>query len=565
MVGTPVNQLDYVDYDFADLVDQLNTVLQASNTWRDVLASSTGETLIEFYAYVANMILYYVERTAEEMYIQTAQRKSSVVNLVSLLNYTPYRSVSAIGSVTFTLSEAHATQVFIPAQTTLLQTTGGLYYSVSQSSVIAIGQTSLTVPVIQGEWFTNTYTSAGGSNQSYDISNTEVENENLTVSVNGVLWTPVTTFIEAVATSQVYQIIANLDDTLTILFGDGIAGMEPGSGEQIIISFLQSDGTSGNVYSTGVINRLISTIYDSDGEEVTNLTVSNPTSVIGGTDAETVEQIRVNGPQVFSTGQRAITRSDFLAILGNYPSVASSNVWGENDLNPPNYDAFNTIYISTVLQDWQLPTTEFNQTLGDTLYDYSSLTVKYSFVAPQIVQVMPYVSIYVQSSYSLSAVQSAVGTAFEDAFELGVTSKLGQNVRYASVITTIQAVPGVSYVYLALNVYQPLTYSFTSTYDFGIVAPLLDMVAGTVKLYKGTLQIGVDNGAGGWTAIASGYSLGGNLNYTTGAVNVDITPTQASNADIYIAYEQDENGDLVVDLDQILEYFDMNVPVLAYS
>ena len=90
------NNLDYVNYDFDDLVVQLINRLSQGDAWKDTYRSATGEMLIELLAYVGNLVLYYIERRAEESYIATAKNRSSVVNLVKLLNYNPKRKVSSI-------------------------------------------------------------------------------------------------------------------------------------------------------------------------------------------------------------------------------------------------------------------------------------------------------------------------------------------------------------------------------------------------------------------------------------------------------------------------------------
>ena len=96
--------LDFTDYDFDDLVDQLTNRLKERDAWKDTYRSSTGQMLIELFSYIGNMVLYYVERRAEESYILTAKNKSSIVNLVRLLNYIPKRKASAVGILRMTLT-----------------------------------------------------------------------------------------------------------------------------------------------------------------------------------------------------------------------------------------------------------------------------------------------------------------------------------------------------------------------------------------------------------------------------------------------------------------------------
>jgi len=52
------NLLDYVSYDFDQLVLQLQDRLRQTDAWKDVYRSSTGQMLIELLAYVLNLALY---------------------------------------------------------------------------------------------------------------------------------------------------------------------------------------------------------------------------------------------------------------------------------------------------------------------------------------------------------------------------------------------------------------------------------------------------------------------------------------------------------------------------
>ena len=564
MSNAQVSPLSYVLYSIAQLTTQINQLLLQSDVWSDILTSSTGEIMVNFLVCLTNMQLYYVERTAEELYLLTAQKDSSINNIVALLNYTPPRNISATGSVVITNSVVDSNNIYFPAQTPVL-TPSGYYYNVTQSSVLLGGQSTVTIPVVEGQWFNNTYSSNGLPNQTYTINNTSVENSNYAVVVNGVTWTSITTWINTTTTSQVYKVLSNFNGTLTIQFGNGVFGAIPTSGQAIIISYLQSSGANGNLFNTNVPMSFPNPIYDSTTTAITTLSATNPSPIIGGSNAQTAAETAYLAPQVFQTGQRAVTPADFEAILDNYPGVATSNVWGEKDIGAPNYSLMNKVFISTVLQNWQIPSSSFNLTVGNFLYNQSSLCVLYSFVTPQIIQVMPYVSLYVYQGYSLSAVQAAVSNVFQEQFLLGSTSVLGESIRYADVFAAMSAVPGLHYSYLTLAVYQPLALGFYSNFVWGAVAPLLNITPGTVQLHSNSgVLLAVDNGAGGWTSVKSGYTFSGSINYnTTGAIKVGISPAQSSIP--YITYQQAQNGDLVVGRNQILQYYNLVTNTLVYG
>jgi len=118
-------RLDYTDYDYDSLVEQLTNVIKLTETWKDNYQSSTGQTLIQLFSYIANLLMYYIERRAQEGYLGTAQLRTSLVNLVQLVGYKPSRKVSATGTLKFSISAAH-TDISIPDNT--LCQGGDLYF-----------------------------------------------------------------------------------------------------------------------------------------------------------------------------------------------------------------------------------------------------------------------------------------------------------------------------------------------------------------------------------------------------------------------------------------------------
>jgi len=94
-------RLNFADYNFDKLVSQLQAIVSQEDGWKDTAyAGGTGSFLIELFAYVGEMLLYYLERRAQESYIDTAQLRSSIVRLVSLISYRPKRKVSSTGQLT---------------------------------------------------------------------------------------------------------------------------------------------------------------------------------------------------------------------------------------------------------------------------------------------------------------------------------------------------------------------------------------------------------------------------------------------------------------------------------
>jgi hypothetical protein len=554
----------YTNYDFDTLLGQLQQRLALQSAWKDMYRSSTGSMLMELFAAVGTLVLYYVERRAEESYIATAQNYSSIVNLVRLLNYIPYRNVSSTGTLRFTLTAPPATKmVFIPKYT-ICTTTGGYAFLVSADGVIMPGQSYVDVTGMQGIKQVITRTSNGSTNQEYNITDTQIENGNIIVTVDSVVWTLVTSFINSINTSTNYVIRPELDGTVTIVFGNNVFGQAPAVGGTIVITYIRSDGLAGNVYSTGLITTLGSTIYDEDGA-VQSVTVTNTTNFLGGDNAEGIEEIRTNAPAVFATGDRAVTKSDFVAILNNYPGVADSNAWGEAEELSPDYDHFNQVKLVVILQDWELPDTAFKNVLSTFLYTKSLMTVRYTYIDPVILEVIPTIILKVSQGNQLSYVQSLVETAVSDLFTLGSTTKLGTSKRIGDLYQAIEGVSGVSYSHVVLKVQKELELAYHSTYDFAQTVEALPLLAGSVEIYKNGTLIAIDDGATGFISTGSTPVVTGLVNYTTGFVGVDITPAPGGADKIYVRYQQNQNGDIVVNKEQICKWYANDYTSISYA
>ena len=281
--------ISYVNYDFDNLVTELQQLLSAQSAWKDMYRSSTGQTLLELFAAVGNLVLYYVERRAEESYISTAKNYSSVVNLARLLNYTPTRNISAIGPLAFTVDAPAPSLITIP-QWTSVSSNAGVNFLVldTNASIPALGTTA-TVSGIQGTLITKSFVSNGASNQAYNIDDTQIENsvnimllasvaslevaqaiqqqtvsqssytvvnddgtysvyalsnpqrpQTLSVNVTGssgtATWNQQSSFINSTNTSRDYVIRPELDGTLTVVFGNGVFGAFPQLGQTVVVT-----------------------------------------------------------------------------------------------------------------------------------------------------------------------------------------------------------------------------------------------------------------------------------------------------------------------------------------
>jgi len=548
----------FTDYSFDKLLKQFQDRVKLKATWKDTYRSSTGQMLIELFSYLGELVLYYIERRAEESYLDTAKLKSSVMNIVRILNYKPKRKVSSKGVVRFVLDNPHDKKIFIP-KFTEAETQDGTKFLTVKDAIIVPGQLEIDVEAIQGSLVETTRSATGLAYQEYHIDDVDVEEDNLWIYIDGEEWTAVDSFILSENTSKHYRIRPELDDTLTVVFGDGVRGKTPPNGAEILIRYIKTAGKEGNVYETGKIVKLNSLIFDEDEKLVQDISVTNSSLFLGGDDAESIEEIKYYAPKVFKTGDRAVHKEDFQVLLQSYPGVASSNVWGENEEGSPNYNMFNTIRISMVLQDWQLPTETFQNEVVDYLTGKSLLTVRYEFILPEIIEVEPTLDVKVKKGYSFGLMQDAIESALVSLFELGRTTKLGISKRYSDIVSVIDGLDGVDYHYLELRIRKELT---SAGSDWVATLEAVPVRPRYLELYVGSNLIGTDDGEGNWVA-KSTYTLSGNIDYLSGELSVNIDPAPVDT--VCVKYLQDKKGDIEIGKNQICKLYGVKIVSMEYS
>jgi len=94
MAGANSN-IQLTELDFDAIKNNLKTYLQSQDVLKDYnYEGSALSTLLDILAYNTHYNAYYLNMVANELFLDTAARRSSVVSLAKMLNYTP-KSVKA--------------------------------------------------------------------------------------------------------------------------------------------------------------------------------------------------------------------------------------------------------------------------------------------------------------------------------------------------------------------------------------------------------------------------------------------------------------------------------------
>jgi hypothetical protein len=344
-------QIDYTSRDFAalkaDLVDLIKE--RTNTTWDPTDYSDLGNVLVETFAYMGDIMSHYLDRIANETTIDTAIQRKTLLSFAKLYDYVISGPTPATVNVTFTnisnstLDIPAGTQVMAPLS---FGEYSEVYFETTTSATAIVSGASITLPCQEGKTVNtdkpdlidstfnialpaNLGTSDGRATQAFTIPETGIVNPSITVYVGqGVAfgnWTYVDNLFESGPNDKVFTTTPNEDGTIDIVFGDNVNGSIPPSGQLISATYKVSVGSAGNIKSLS-ITELTFFPGNLDPQVTSYFTVSNSSPASGGTDGDTLVNIKNKIKAAVSTRRRAVTLEDFsyLATLAEGVGKASA-------------------------------------------------------------------------------------------------------------------------------------------------------------------------------------------------------------------------------------------------
>lgn len=341
--------LRVTELDFDDIKANLKTFLESQSEFTDYdFEGSSLSVLLDILAYNTHYNAYLANMLTNEMFLDSAVKRSSLVSIAKHLGYTPNSvtgSRAVIDVAVSSVADNPATLTlnrYSPFSTSINGTTY-TFYNLNAITATPSGGTYTfdDVTVVQGTLLSKSYTvGTPGPDEKYEIPNEAVDTSTLRVTVqNSVSDTTVNTYTLATditgldSTSEKYFLEENAVGNFQLYFGDGVVGKKLTAGNIITIQYLASAGDVTNVSTNFTQSFTSSTIGGSDSIVVT--TASNSTS---GAPKETIASIRYNAPKANAAKNRAVTTDDFKTLIqNNYTGAESISVWGGEENNPPKY------------------------------------------------------------------------------------------------------------------------------------------------------------------------------------------------------------------------------------
>ena len=372
--------------DFDELRSNFKNYLETQEEFTDY--DSTGSAfsvLLDVLSYNTHINSFYLNMIANEMFIDTAIKRNSLMSLSKMLGYLPKSRKSSYANVTISVTPTdNPSNITIAKNTRFKSEINGITFTFVTDrsySAVANGNSTVTlsnIKLVQGEPLTFRYT-ANTSDHSikYKIPNRGIDTDSITVNLQESeenttqsSYTLATDLLNVNSSANVFFIEPDADDTYQIRFGDGILGRKEKTGNIVIIGYNLTNGVLGNgarIFSP------VSTVAGYPGATVTTISAS-----VGGSDEESNDNIRFNAPRHYEVQNRAVTANDYKRIITReYPQAESVVIYGGENADPPE---FGKVFIGIKPKSGLAITTSVKDFISEVLTKYNVGSITPDFV-----------------------------------------------------------------------------------------------------------------------------------------------------------------------------------------
>jgi len=142
----------------------------------------------------------------------------------------------------------------------------------------------------------------------------------------GPCWEVQTSLLSSDRFARDFVVETEEDRSTYLRFGDGSLGKKPQSDLPLYASYRIGNGSQGNVGADSIVNIWLEerNLLPGNGLNTAKLIIDkiyNPLPAMGGTDPQSIEEVKLYAPHAFREQKRAVTVADYAAIAETYPGV----------------------------------------------------------------------------------------------------------------------------------------------------------------------------------------------------------------------------------------------------
>ena len=341
----------YTNLNFEDIKVSIKDYLRQNSGFTDFdFEGSNLSVIINLLAYNTYLTAFNTNMAINEGFIDSATIRENVVSLARNIGYVPRSRRAATATVDYTITGISSTTTTIEFQPGIISngrvSSKNYLFSIPEkvTGTVENGTAEGVIDIFQGQYLEKQFLVDSSQNQKFVLPNDHIDTSTIRVNVrenststSKTEYKLVDNILGITSTSQIYLLQETSDEKYELLFGDDIFGKKLDAGNVIQISYIRTDGTDGN----GVKNfNFAGIIKDQEGATIDNydpFLATNKGSE-NGDEIESLQSVKYYAPRRYASQHRAVTASDYEAILPSvYPNIESVSAYGGEDLDPPQY------------------------------------------------------------------------------------------------------------------------------------------------------------------------------------------------------------------------------------
>ena len=328
-------RLTVTEFDFDDVKDNLKIFLKGQTEFTDYDFEGSGmSVLMDVLAYNTHYLGFNANMLANEMFLDSASLRPSVVSHSKTLGYIPRSARASVATVSIGLNTTELTSATMPAGTKFNTTVDGVTYQFVTSSDVTKSNTGAGIPflninIYEGSYITTRYTvDTSDSDQRFVIEDNRADTVTLTVKVQNsssdsttTTYTQATDITGVTSSSAVYFLQEVENGKFEIYFGDGIIGKALSDGNIVLLTYV--------VTNKGAANGASVFVSDSSIVGINDVSVITHAKALGGAEPESIASIKFNAPLDYAAQGRCVTSEDYKVVVRElYADTQSIQVWG---------------------------------------------------------------------------------------------------------------------------------------------------------------------------------------------------------------------------------------------
>jgi hypothetical protein len=341
------NKINISDLDFDLIKSSLIEYMKGQDQFTDYEFEGSGlNVLLDILAYNTHYNAMYTNLAINEMFLDSASKRDSIVSIANNFGYFPTSRRSAKASFGMTVTSGNnpnkPSTLSIPKFSAFTSTLSGVdytFYTLNESiGTLSLNQSNYVftgIDVYEGTPVTEKFTVYENTkiilnNLNIDTSTIRVSVQDVAQSLNSSTYVYVESMLNLQSDSKVYFLKEIEGGKYEVYFGKNNLGYEPAVGTVITIDYMISNGEAANGVRTFTYNA--STVLP--GTPVFN----NIVVAGGGRETETNDEIKYNVSHKFKVQNRAVTAEDYVDVIKtNYADIDAVSCYGGESLNPPVY------------------------------------------------------------------------------------------------------------------------------------------------------------------------------------------------------------------------------------